>query len=162
MRRTSLKVLVLASLFVLGGASCTSSGQPADAGPEPARIPMSIATDQGDVIFQVEIADTPEERQHGLMFREHMEPEHGMLFLFPDNTQRSFWMKNTLIPLDMIFIREDRTILGIVENAEPKTLSSRAVPGQSQFVLEINGGLAAELGLAAEQEVRFVAPLPTR
>ncbi len=152
--------LCCAALLALGG--CTSAPQPADAGPAPMRIPVTISTDEGDVSFDAEIADSPAERQKGLMFREQMQDSHGMLFLFPDNAQRSFWMKNTLIPLDMIFIRADRTILGIVANAEPKTLTSRSVPGQSQFVLEINGGLAEQLGLAADQEVRFVSPLPTQ
>lgn len=161
MRRANQQVALLALVagFALG---CTSSAETVDAGPQPMRLPVAIATDEGDVTFQAEIADTPDERQKGLMFREQMEDEHGMLFLFPDERQRSFWMKNTYIPLDMIFIRADRTILGIVENAEPRTMNSRSVPGASQFVLEINGGLAKQRGLAAGQEVRFIAPLPTR
>jgi uncharacterized membrane protein (UPF0127 family) len=85
-----------------------------------------------------------------------------MLFLFPDEAPRSFWMRNTLIPLDIIFVRQDRTILGIVENAEPKTDTSRAVEGASQFVLEINGGLSQKLGIAAGQTVTFMAPIPAR
>lgn len=149
-------------LLLMVGLGCTSSAEPRDAGPEPPRIPVTIATDEGDVVFQAEIADTPDERTKGLMFREEMDDAHGMLFLFPEEKPRSFWMKNTLIPLDMIFIRADRTILGIVENAEPQTTTSRSVPGESQFVLEINGGLAKARGLAPGQEVRFVAPLPTR
>lgn len=138
-----------------------SPSSEADAG-EPARIPVTIDTDEGPVVFQAEVADDPRERAQGLMFREQMAPAHGMLFLFPEEAQRSFWMKNTLIPLDMIFIRADKTILGIVENAEPRTTTSRSVPGDSQFVLEINGGLAAERGLEAGQRVTFVAPIPTR
>ena len=143
-------------------SACTSSTRDVDAGSPGDRIPITVSTAEGDVTFQVEIADSPDERSRGLMFREQMDDAHGMLFLFPREAQQSFWMKNTLIPLDMIFIRSDRTILGIVENAEPKTTNPRAVPGVSQFVLEINGGLAKKRGIMARQEVRFVAPLPER
>ena len=158
------RLLQVGLLIALAG--CTSSAGPVDAasdgGQAPLRIPVTIATAEGDVVFQAEIADSPEERQRGLMFREHMEDDHAMLFLFPDEKQRSFWMKNTYIPLDMLFIQSDRSILGIVENAEPRTTTGRSVPGDSQFVLEINGGLARARGIMARQEVRFVAPLPSR
>lgn len=85
-----------------------------------------------------------------------------MLFLFPSERQLSFWMKNTLIPLDMIFIKADRKVLGVVENAEPLTETSRFVEGNSQFVLEIRGGLSKALGIAAGQTVVFDATIPTR
>lgn len=85
-----------------------------------------------------------------------------MLFLFPSERPLSFWMKNTLIPLDMVFIRADKTVLGIVENAEPMTETSRFVPGNSQFVLEIGGGLAAKLGIQSGQSVAFEAAVPAR
>ena len=109
---------------------------------------MTVETDQGPLIFQAEIADSVDERTRGLMFRESMGDDQGMLFLFPREQQLSFWMKNTFIPLDIIFIRSDRTILGIAENAVPQTMTSRRVPGNSQFVLEINGGLSAQRAFA--------------
>lgn len=140
--------------------ACSSTGAAPDAGDVP-RAPLTINTGEGEVTFQVEIADGPVERERGLMFRESLAEDHGMLFLFAREKQQSFWMKNTLIPLDMIFIRADRTILGIVENAEPETLTSRSVPGQSQFVLEINGGLSTQLGLASGQTVTFFAQVPS-
>jgi uncharacterized membrane protein (UPF0127 family) len=152
---------ILCALFT---ACSTSQPTPVgnDAGEAAFRIPVSIASAGGEVTFQAEIADTPEERNRGLMFRESMGDREGMLFLFHDEQPRSFWMRNTLIPLDMIFVRTDRTILGIVENAEPKTETSRAVEGASQFVLEINGGLSQQLGIAAGQTVTFMAPIPSR
>lgn len=156
-----MRVQVGLLCLVLAVLGCPSNAEP-DAGPEPPRIPVTIATDEGDVVFEAEVADTPDERQKGLMFRESMDDAHGMLFLFPDERQRSFWMKNTLISLDMVFIRADKTILGVVREAEPQTTVSRSVPGDSQFVLEINGGLAEKLGIEPGQEVRFVAPIPTR
>lgn len=143
----------LVCALVLGGSAC--------AGVEEAdvfRIPVTVRTASGPVTFQAEIADSPAERARGLMNRTELADGHGMLFIFPRAAQQSFWMKNTFIPLDMIFIRPDRTILGIVENAEPETLDARQVPGLSQYVLEINGGQAAELGIASGQRVEFMAP----
>lgn len=160
MRRLLQLGLLTGALGMLACSSTTSA--PDAASGEVFRIPVTISTDEGDVVFMAEVADTPDERQKGLMFRERMGDDEGMLFLFPDSRQRSFWMKNTLIPLDMIFIQADRSVLGIVENAEPKTTTSRSVPGDSQFVLEINGGLARKMGIQNRQTVRFVAPLPTR
>ncbi|MEO1336362.1 MAG: DUF192 domain-containing protein [Myxococcota bacterium] len=155
---------MLGLFITLSAATCT-----ADTGEEPAsdvgavfRVPVTIETEQGPMTFRAELADSPDERTQGLMFRESLSDAHGMLFLFPVEQQLSFWMKNTLIPLDIIFIREDRTILGIVENAEPRTMTSRMIPGRSQFVLEINGGLAAKKGIQAGQKVTFLAPIPTR
>ena len=78
-----------------------------------------------------------------------------MVFLFPQESTQSFWMKNTPIPLDMIFISSDRKIVGIVEQAVPFSMDSRSVSVASQFVLEINGGLARRYGIKAGDSVRF-------
>ena len=91
------------------------------------------------------------------MFREHLEPDAGMLFISEAPRHHVFWMKNTLIPLDMIFISADWRIAGIVQNAEPKTLSAREVAGISQYVLEIGGGLSARYGFRPGQLVDFQA-----
>ena len=146
-------------LFVASATCSASEPAGADAG-QVFRVPVTVETGQGPVTFQSELADNVEERTQGLMFRERMDDTHGMLFLFPFEQQLSFWMKNTLIPLDLIFIRSDRTILGVVENAEPQTLTRRMVPGRSQFVLEINGGLSSKKGIQAGQKVTFLAPIP--
>jgi uncharacterized membrane protein (UPF0127 family) len=105
------------------------------------------------VPFHVEVARTPPEREQGLMYRDRLAPDAGMLFVFERSAPLTFWMKNTFIPLDMIFIGADRRIVGIVENAEPRTLTSRRVPGDSKYVLEVNGGLCATLGIRAGAEV---------
>lgn len=157
--------LGLALLFSFG-CSATSAKEKASAlhdasAPAVERIPLSVETDQGPVTFQVEVADAPEERMRGLMFRERMADGEGMVFLFPRAEQQSFWMHNTLIPLDMIFIRADRTILGIVESATPRTDTPRSVPGESQFVLELQGGVAAQKGIKPGQSVKFYAPVPS-
>lgn len=150
-------------LLLLCAFGCSSVPPPEpDAGGEVFRIPVSIEGSNGRVTIQAEVADSSEERSKGLMFREHLGENEGMIFLFPQEAQQSFWMRNTLIPLDMIFIRADHTILGIVENAEPRTDTPRSVPGRSQFVLEIAGGTSRTLGLGPDQLVTFMAPLPTR
>ena len=103
----------------------------------------------GDTIqkLDIEIADDDYQRETGLMHRSSMATTRGMLFIFEDEVQRGFYMKNTLIPLDLIYIGSDNTIVSFAENAKPmdeNTLPSR-VP--AQYVLEINGGLSEEWGL---------------
>ena len=105
----------------------------------------------------MELAITPQEHERGLMYREHLAPDAGMLFISESPRRQVFWMKNTLIPLDMIFIGADWRIAGIVENAEPKTLSAREVAAPSQYVLEIGGGLSARYGIRAGQAIDFQA-----
>ncbi|WP_444665738.1 DUF192 domain-containing protein [Cereibacter changlensis] len=102
----------------------------------------------GSARFTVEIADTPGERAQGLMNRESMPRSHGMLFLYEQPQPASFWMKNTLIPLDMIFAGPDGTVKTVHENAVP--LDETAIPGGDGIlaVLEINGGLARRMGIA--------------
>jgi uncharacterized membrane protein (UPF0127 family) len=107
------------------------------------------------VTVRVELATTPAARSLGLMNRKHLDEDAGMLFFFEEPDQQSFWMKNTYIPLDMIFIEPSMRVLGIVENAEPLTLTSRSVPGRSQYVLEVNGGFSRRYGLGPGTVVRF-------
>jgi uncharacterized membrane protein (UPF0127 family) len=118
---------------------------------------VTIDTGARKVPFKVELAITPAEHERGLMFREHLDPDAGMLFISESPRRQVFWMKNTLIPLDMIFIGADWRIAGIVENAEPKTLSAREIAAPSQYVLEIGGGLSARNGIRAGQTVDFQA-----
>jgi uncharacterized protein len=105
--------------------------------------------------IRVELARTEPERERGLMFRNHLDPDAGMLFLFPRPGPLTFWMKNTFVPLDMVFIDENKRVLGIVENAVPETEVPRRVPGESQFVLEVVGGLTRQLGISAGTPVDF-------
>lgn len=114
-----------------------------------------IDTGGRKVTFRVELARTPEERERGLMYRDRLSPDQGMLFLFDRPSPLVFWMKNTMIPLDMIFLDGAWRIVGIVANAEPRTLAPRRVDESSQYVLEIGGGLASKLGIQAGQAVEF-------
>lgn len=127
--------------------------------------PLVAVTGKGEKRFSVEIAAKPGERSAGLMFREHMAQDHGMLFVFDQMQPVGFWMKNTILPLDLVFIGEDGRIKAI-EHGEP---FSEAVisPGEPvRFVLELNAGVAARDGIADGDLVRHPAiasaPLPSR
>jgi len=155
-RRVSL-ALAVAACFA-GGVGCKNSAgqrQTASAGPETAASTVVVDTGERQLTFHVEVARTEPEREKGLMFRDRLAPDAGMIFLFERPSVQTFWMKNTLIPLDMIFIGSDRAIVGVVENAQPLTLTARSVGEPSQYVLEIGGGLAARLGIRAGQRVEL-------
>jgi uncharacterized membrane protein (UPF0127 family) len=121
---------------------------------------VTIESQKGEVAFQVELAATPEKRELGLMYRRYLPGTHGMLFIFPNERENSFWMKNTPLPLDMIFISRDRKIVGIVHETVPFSLDGRSVGIPSQYVLEINGGLSRKYGFKTGDPVRFdnIAP----
>lgn len=118
---------------------------------------IDIRQNGSEVRFQVEVVDTPESRAQGLMFRKEMAQFSGMLFVYDQPQRVAFWMKNTLIPLDMVFAGADGVVRRVHANAIPGDLTS--IPGGDdiQFVLEINGGLAATLGLSAGAELRHPA-----
>ncbi|HMG57246.1 MAG TPA: DUF192 domain-containing protein [Kofleriaceae bacterium] len=116
---------------------------------------VHLLAPQGDIAVEVELASTSAQIERGLMFREHLPPDHGMLFLMPEEKNWPFWMRNTLIPLDMIYITGDMTIAGIVENAEPRTETLREIHKPSRFVLEVNGGFSAAHKIAAGLKVQF-------
>jgi uncharacterized protein len=97
--------------------------------------------------ISVEVANTIEQRERGLMFRKHLDDNAGMIFIFPDSQPRNFWMHNTDIPLDMIFVDPQFRVIGIVANAAPHTDTLRNVDGSSQYVLEVNGGFCAKHGI---------------
>jgi uncharacterized membrane protein (UPF0127 family) len=107
-----------------------------------------LHTARGDFRFTIEIADDNAERERGLMFRETIAPDAGMLFDFFQEQQVTFWMQNTHIPLDMVFIGADGLVKTIHANARP--MDTTPIPSQVpvRFVLEIAGGRAAEIGLA--------------
>nr|WP_203564928.1 DUF192 domain-containing protein [Aliiroseovarius sp. PrR006] len=118
---------------------------------------ISVRGNWGQATFTVEVADDPNERAQGLMFREAMPATHGMLFLFEKPQQVSFWMKNTLIALDMIFIQPDGTVSRIHENAIPHDTTPIDGGQGVSAVLELNGGLTVRLGIAEGSELRHPA-----
>lgn len=116
--------------------------------------PLEIVTAGGVRHFTVEIADTDATRESGLMFRKSMAPDKGMLFDFGTPQAVTFWMKNTLIPLDMVFIAKDGHVVSITRNAVP--MSEALIPsgGPIVGVLELRGGRAGEIGVKPGDEVR--------
>ena len=110
-------------------------------------VPLVIHTSQGALMFRAEIARTPEEKQRGLMFRKELASDQSMLFIFEEVRDVSFWMENTLIPLDMLFIDEKGVVTHIHEMAQP--LDRTPIPSMSPIkaVLEIYGGESAKQGI---------------
>ena len=115
--------------------------------------PLTVATDTDAYMFTVEIADTEELRTRGLMFRQRLPEDRGMLFDFESPRPVSMWMKNTYISLDMLFIRKDGTIAYIAENTVPKSLDTIGVSEPVLAVLELAGGTARKLGIRAGDTV---------
>jgi uncharacterized protein len=116
-----------------------------------------LLTRAGEEHVKVEIARTDPERSRGLMYRQKLEPGRGMIFLFDHPERLKFWMKNTYIPLDMIFIGADKQVVYVEENAEPLTTVSRGSDeADSQFVLEVPGGWARAHGVERGVAVKFV------
>jgi uncharacterized membrane protein (UPF0127 family) len=165
--------LLLTVLLCVGFGACEREAKHDDP-PKPGDAPVAppapppatsakvvITTPSGEIPVEVEVVSTEAKIERGLMYRQHLPLDSGMLFLLPENKDWTFWMRNTLIPLDMIFIRRSMTIAGIVENAEPKTETLRTVGEPSQYVLEVNGGWTKAHGVAKDAKVRF-ANVPER
>jgi hypothetical protein len=116
---------------------------------------LEIVTSTGRHPFQIEIANNDATRERGLMDRRYMAADHGMLFEFDREAPVAFWMKNTYIPLDMIFIAPSGVVTHIAADAEP--LSERVIPsgGPCVAVLELNGGTAASIGLKVGDKVHY-------
>ena len=109
----------------------------------------------GAVEVSLEVAATPAERERGLMYRSSLAEGRGMLFVFDEDGNHTFWMRNTLIPLDMLFIARDGTVVGIHANATPLSTANIAVGKPSRYVLEVPGGWAARHGISAGARVDF-------
>src|ERR1700712_3419305 len=135
--RLRMFLAVLTALFFFSGPAGAATVQP-----------LEIVTKSGVQVFSVEMATTEQEKETGLMYRKEMADGKGMLFDFSPEQQVSMWMKNTYIPLDMIFIRADGRILRIAENTEP--LSTKIIPsgGLAKGVLEAIAGTAKKYGIA--------------
>jgi uncharacterized membrane protein (UPF0127 family) len=131
---------------------------------ETAPLPTTRVTfanpDGQSATFVCEVAATPEAREIGLMHRRTLASGRGMVFVFPVAEQQGFWMKNTYIPLDMVFVGPDRTVIGVVENARPLTLELRTIPGAARYVVELVAFAAREHGIRAGTRVAFDPPLP--
>ena len=162
MIRRALAVLALAacakSPHAAGGGDATKTkadmpGEPSPTQPPPSDKRATITL--GDAKVSAEVVASPATIERGLMYRTHLPPDDGMLFLMGYEGDHVFWMHNTMIPLDMIYIAKDMTVAGVVANAEPRTDTRRSVGKQSLYVLEVNGGWAAAHNVAAGTKVTF-------
>ena len=122
----------------------------------------AVHTTRGPVHIRLELAVTPEAQERGLMYRPSLAEDQGMLFVFPEDADHSFWMKNTLIPLDMLFITADGTVVGLHANATPLSTASITVGRPSRSVLEVPGGSAARHRIAVGDRVEFQGVPPPR
>jgi uncharacterized membrane protein (UPF0127 family) len=143
-----LRHLAFAALVVMACAP-----KKAESG-SPPRVVVETASGARHAV-RVEVARTEPERRQGLMNRTSLETDAGMLFIFDESSDHGFWMLNTLIALDMIFIDDEGRVVGVVERAEPRTTTSRSVGAASRYVLEVNGGWAAAHGVKRGDRVRF-------
>lgn len=141
-----MKKLFLALLLAFGLTGLSFAQDPKPAPPGPTE-PLKIVSAGKTHVLKVELADTPEESALGLMYRQSMPRDQGMIFEFGEPTQTGMWMKNCLFPQDMLFLDAKGKVLAIAENARPG--SERVItPGFPYWsVLELNGGVAKELGL---------------
>jgi uncharacterized protein len=137
---------LLASLALLGALAASAVA-------EAVREELVVTSVNGEHRFAVEIADDAQERARGLMFRRSMPEREGMLFDFGAEQPASFWMENTYIPLDMLFIKENGTVESIAERTTPLSRAGVASKGPVRYVLEINGGLSERLGIKPGDKV---------
>jgi len=142
MRRTFLPLATL--LALISAIGCDGSGQ--------SRVLFE------DHCFYVEVVETPQERARGLMFREHLDPDNGMLFIFDWEAVYPFWMKNTLIPLDIIWIDSNKEVVFISKDAQP--CEQEPCPTinpykRAKYVLEVCGGTADKIGLEVGDKLKL-------
>tara|TARA_R110000868_G_scaffold21640_9_gene89794 strand:+ start:12550 stop:13041 length:492 start_codon:yes stop_codon:yes gene_type:complete len=157
--------LKLIFIFIFGIALCTISCK--DENKNPIKTEPIAFKKEGDLTiykaktdsivasFEIEIADTDYETETGLMYRKSMKSNRGMLFIFPDVAMHSFYMKNTEIPLDIIFIDANMRIASFQENAEPYNENGLSSQVPIKYVLELNAGLAEKLLIEVKDSISF-------
>jgi uncharacterized membrane protein (UPF0127 family) len=145
-----LVVSFVAILAVAIGVRVAAS----DAPPSFPESTLTIVTRSGQSLpFKVEVARTPEQQEYGLMFRKRMDLDHGMIFIQPDDRIMTMWMKNTILPLDMLFFDDQGTITLIVPNATPESTEIISSRGPVLGVIELNAGVAKTSGITAGDHI---------
>ncbi|MEM8937403.1 MAG: DUF192 domain-containing protein [Pseudomonadota bacterium] len=150
----ALRFLFVLAVVPIAAPGCARSETAVDPDSGLPLSALSIETSEGVHAFTVEVATENKERQVGLMFRTELADDAGMLFDFRPAKRVSMWMKNTLIPLDMAFIDDDGTITRITAETTPRSLQPLPSGGRVAAVLEVRGGLLAELGVKVGDKVR--------
>jgi uncharacterized protein len=145
------RVLAVALVLALAGGSAQAQLQQFE------HASLAIDTAKGAQRFNIELALTSAQQEQGLMYRRALAPDAGMLFIFPASEQAGFWMKNTLIPLDMLFIAADGRVADIHERAVPLSEANIVSKVPVRAVLELNGGTVERLGLAPGNLVHYPA-----
>lgn len=148
----------LAAIVITGLACCTGRAGATPPGLQvaPPRLPhgrVTIHSKSGPALFEVELALDPASHEKGLMFRQQVPEGTGMLFVFPEDGAHIFWMKNTLVPLDMIFLSAQGKVVGVIENTEPLTTAPRDPHAAARYVLEVAGGTAFAKGIRVGDKV---------
>lgn len=110
--------------------------------------------------FTLEVAATQAKRREGLMFRKELKKDHGMLFMFPIQKKQSFWMKDTFVSLDMFFVDQNWKLVGLLENVPVNNSKPRSIDSDSQYVIELNAGVAAENQIKDGAKVEISGDLP--
>jgi len=150
-----LLMLLWVGCHAAPAASSPKASPTPDAGSKSPAARVIIHSHASSAVFDVELALDEPSQEQGLMFRKEVPPDTGMLFVFPTESRHVFWMKNTLVPLDMLFLSRSRKIVGIIENAEPLTLTPRDPHAPAQYVLEIAGGTSFARGFKVGDQVDF-------
>ena len=122
------------------------------------RTKLTLEVERGRQKYSVEVAATPEQQERGLMFRTQMAANQGMIFPFAPPRSASFWMENTILPLDIVFIGADSRVLNVAANAKPYSRDLIQSAGVAAAVLELNAGEAARIGLKPGDRVRYSLP----
>ena len=123
-------------------------------------IKLTPTHQRAPISLTVKVAETERQRRHGLMFVPHLPERHGMLFVFESDAPRQFWMKNTLIPLDMLFFDSAGRLVNMIHAALPYSLTRRNSTGPARYVLELNGGAAAKFDV--QPDAQLLLPLTSQ
>jgi uncharacterized membrane protein (UPF0127 family) len=159
-RRRITRWAVAAALVLGVGCTKPPAGAQSSSGAtsSPATATQVVFTPAGGAPpwpVQVEVARTQDELMRGLMFRRELGANNGMLFIFPEEDIRRFWMHNTYIPLDMVFLDSHRVVVGIIENAVPQDDTSRGPDSPARYVVEVRGGYAQKHGVTVGARAEF-------
>lgn len=166
---STYSVYACLTLFLLVGFSRCSDGEPSSDNKKTTKVEVIpgttfehegnlnfINTDSITTSIEIEIAETDGAINQGLMHRKSMSFNKGMLFIFPDNTTRSFWMKNTIIPLDIIYVNNDFEIVAIKDHTTPFSEASVSSDGKpAKYVVEVNAGFAGKYGIKEGDKISF-------